>query len=715
MNMKITKILLLTFFIVKASFLVLADEGMWIPMLLNKYNIEDMQKKGFKLTAEDIYSINKASMKDAVMLFGRGCTGELISEQGLLITNHHCGYGAIQSHSSVEHDYLTNGFWADSKENELDNPGLTVTFLVRMEDVTESVLKGITEDLPEIEKQKIIQENIEKIKAEAIKGTIYQAVLKPFFNGNAYYLFINKVYTDIRLVGAPPSAIGKFGGDTDNWMWPRHTGDFSLFRIYADKNNEPAKYSKDNVPFTPLSHFPISLKGFKKDDFTMVFGYPGRTQEYLSSYAVKNIMDIINPNRIKIRDTKLALMKADMETSPKIRIQYSAKAAHVSNSWKKWIGENRGLKKLDAINKKQDFEKQLTEWINADDNRKVKFGNILPTYKKLYKTKEPLDFVEQYMFEAIWGIETINYAWKFNRLEELEGDKQTELIEKIKKGIAGHFKNYNQPTDKKIFAALYKIYADSVSDDYQLDLVKLVNKKYKGDFLKYANKIYAKSIFTDEKRLNSFLNNFSLKKLQADPLYASAVNLINIYRTKIAATSQAINLQITDLDKKYMKAIMEYKKGQNLYPNANLTLRIAYGKVNTYEPRDGVIYKYFTTLDGIIAKDNPEIYDYDVPEKLKELYKNKDYGQYADADGTIHTCFIATNHTTGGNSGSPVINANGELIGVNFDRNWEGTMSDIMYDPDQCRNISLDIRYALFLIDKYAGSTRLIDEMTLVK
>ena len=713
--MKITKILLLAFFIVKASFFVLADEGMWIPMLLKKYNIEDMQKKGFKLTAEDIYSINKASMKDAVVLFGRGCTGELISDQGLLITNHHCGYGAIQAHSSVEHDYLTNGFWANSKENELDNPGLTVTFLVRMEDVTEGVLKGVTEDLPEIEKQKIIEENIKKIKAEAVKGTIYQAVLKPFFNGNAYYLFINKVYTDIRLVGAPPSAIGKFGGDTDNWMWPRHTGDFSLFRIYADKNNEPAEYSKDNVPYKPLRHFPISLKGVKKDDFTMVFGYPGRTQEYLSSYAVKNIMDIINPNRIKIRDTKLSLMKADMETSPKIRIQYSAKAAHVANSWKKWIGENRGLKKLDAINKKQDFEKQLTEWINADETRKAKYGDILPTYKKLYKAKEPIDFVEQYMFEAIWGIETINYTWNFNKLEQLEGDKLKETLEKLKKGVAGHFKNYNQPTDKKIFAALYKMYADSVSDEYQLDLVKLVNKKYKGDFSKYANKIYAKSIFTDEKRLTSFLENFSLKKLQADPLYASAVNLIDIYRNKIAPTSQSINLQITDLDKKYMKAIMEFKNGQNLYPNANLTLRVAYGKVDTYEPRDGVVYKYFTTLDGIIAKDNPEIYDYDVPDKLKELYKNKDYGQYADADGTIHTCFIATNHTTGGNSGSPVINANGELIGVNFDRNWEGTMSDIMYDPYQCRNISLDIRYALFLIDKYAGSTRLIDEMTLVK
>jgi len=713
--MKITKILLLAFFIVKASFFVLADEGMWIPLLLQKYNYEDMKAKGFKLTAEDIYSINKASMKDAVVLFGRGCTGELISDQGLLITNHHCGYGAIQAHSSVEHDYLTNGFWADSKNNELDNPSLTVTFLVRMEDVTSGVLKGVTDNLPEIEKQKIIYDNIERIKAEAIKGTIYQAVLKPFFNGNAYYLFVNKVYTDIRLVGAPPSAIGKFGGDTDNWMWPRHTGDFSLFRIYADKNNEPAKYSKDNVPYKPLRHFPISLKGVKKNDFTMVFGYPGRTQEYLSSYAVKNIMDIINPNRIKIRDTKLALMKADMETSAKIRIQYSAKAAHVSNSWKKWIGENRGLKKLDAINKKQEFEKQLTEWINADESRKAKYGDILPAYKKLYKTKEPFDFVEQYMFEAVFGIETIDYVWKFTRIEELEGDAQKALIEKLKKAVPGHFKNFNQPTDKKLFTALYKMYADSVSEEYQLDLVNLVNKKYKGNFGKYADKIYEKSFFTDEKRLISFLNNFSLKKLKADPFYASSINLINIYRNKIASTAQSINLQIIDLDKRYMKAIMEFKKGQNLYPNANLTLRVAYGKINTYEPRDGVVYKYFTTLDGIIAKDNPEIYDYDVPEKLKELYKNKDYGQYADEDGTIHTCFIATNHTTGGNSGSPVINANGELIGVNFDRNWEGTMSDIMYDPDQCRNISLDIRYALFLIDKYAGSTRLIDEMTLIK
>ncbi len=713
--MKFIKIILLVVFTINSSIFLIADEGMWIPLLLKKYNYEDMKKKGFKLTPEDIYSINQASMKDAVVIFGGGCTGELISDQGLLITNHHCGYGSIQSHSSVEHDYLTNGYWAEKIGDELPNPNLTVTFLVKMEDVTEKVLSGIDKNLSEELQNEQIKKNIEIIKQEAIKGTIYEAELEPFFNGNAYYLFINKVYTDIRLVGAPPSSIGKFGGDTDNWMWPRHTGDFSLFRIYANKNNEPANYSAENVPYKPIKHFPISLKGVEKGDFTMVFGYPGRTSEYLSSFAVESIMNIINPNRIKIRDTKLNIMKADMETSAKIRIQYASKAANVSNAWKKWIGENKGLKKLNAIEKKKQFEKELTNWINSNQERKAEYGNILSEYEKIYTQLKPYSFIEQYMLEAVLGIETNDYALDFENLENLDQNAQKELITKLKKGIEGHFKNFNLETDKKIFAALYKIYADSVANEYKPKFIEEVNKKYKGDFYAYANKIYAKSIFTDKMRLENFLNNFSLKKLKADPFYSSTIEVINFYREKVYTTTKEANLALQSLNKKYLKAIIEFNSTKTLYPDANFTLRVTYGNVDTYEPNDGVIYKYFTTLDGIIEKDNPEIYDYDVPEKLKELYKSKDYGQYADKDSTLHTCFIATNHTTGGNSGSPVLNANGELIGVNFDRNWEGTMSDIMYDPNQCRNISLDIRYALFIIDKFAGSQRLIDEITIVK
>ncbi len=711
------KYLLLTLFIAKLILPSFADEGMWIPLLLKKYNYEDMKKKGFKLTADDIYSINHASMKDAIVLFGRGCTGELISDEGLLITNHHCGYSSIQHHSSVEHDYLTNGFWAKNKDEELPNEGLTVTFLVRMEDVTDKVLEGVNDNMSQEEQDKKINANIEKIKSEAVKGTKYEAVLKPFFNGNAYYLFINKVYRDIRLVGAPPSAIGKFGGDTDNWMWPRHTGDFSLFRIYADENNEPADYSPNNKPYKPKKSFAISLKGYKEGDFTMVFGYPGRTSEYLSSYAVKNIMNVINPNRIKIRDEILDVIKADMEISPKIRIQYSAKSARVANAWKKWIGQNRGLKRLNAIEKKQEFEKELTNWINKDEKRKAEYGNILPQYKKLYEQKAPLDFIENYMFEAIFGIEAVNFAWKFTKLEKItDQDALNIQIEKLKKSTESFFKDYNMPTDKKLFTLMYQLYNDSVSEEYYTEINKIVNKKYKSDFAKYADKIYAKSIFTNKDRMLKFLNNFDLKKMQKDPIYSSTKELVNIYREKVGALSYSINEELKSLDKKYMKAIMEYEKGKRiLYPDANLTMRVTYGNIKTYEPRDGVIYKYYTTLDGVIAKDNPDIYDYRVPQRLKELYKSKDYGQYADADGTIHTCFLASNHTTGGNSGSPVINANGELIGVNFDRNWEGTMSDIMYDPDQCRNISLDIRYALFIIDKFAGAKNLINEMNIVK
>ena len=692
-----------------------ADEGMWIPLLLKKYNYEDMKKKGFRLTPEDIYSINQASMKDAIVLFGRGCTGELISDKGLLITNHHCGYSSIQRHSSVEHDYLTNGFWAKNLDEELPNEGLTVTFLVRMEDVTSKVLAGTSDKMPDDEYNKVIKDNIEKIKAEAIKGTNYEAVLKPFFNGNAYYLFINKVYRDIRLVGTPPSAIGKFGGDTDNWMWPRHTGDFSMFRIYAGKDNEPADYSLDNKPYKPKKFFPISLKGYEENDFTMVFGYPGHTSEYLSSYAVKNIMDVINPNRILIRDKKLKVIKADMETSPKIRIQYSAKAARVANGWKKWIGQNRGLKKMNAIERKKKFEKKLTDWLQSSGEYD-KYGMILPEYKKLYNQKAPLDFIENYMFEAVFGIEAVDFAWRFSKFESIQDEEEKQkLVEKLKKSAKSFFKDYNSPTDQKLFAVLYKLYNDSVNPEYYTEINRLVNKKYKSDYKKYAQKLYAKSIFTDENRMMKFLDNFNLKKLQKDPIYKSTLELVNIYRSKVAPQSYKINLELKKLDKLYMQAIMKFEKNKVLYPDANLTMRVTYGNIKTYEPRDGVIYKYYTTLSGVIAKDNPDIYDYKVPAKLKELYKEKNYGKYADKDGSMHVCFLASNHTTGGNSGSPVINADGELIGVNFDRNWEGTMSDIMYDPDQCRNISLDIRYALFIIDKFAGATHLIKEMKLVK
>ncbi len=698
-----------------------ADEGMWIPLLLNKYNIKDMQAKGFKLTAEDIYSINKASLKDAVMIFGGGCTAELISDQGLLITNHHCGFGSIQRHSSVEHDYLTNGFWAMNKSEELPNQGLTVTFLERMEDVTNQVLANVNDNMSEEERQQEIAKQIQMIEIKAAKNGKYVSRVKPFFYGNQYFLFVQKVYKDVRLVGAPPSAIGKFGGDTDNWMWPRHTGDFSIFRIYAGKDNEPAEYSPDNVPFKPKKHFTISLKGVKKGDFTMVFGYPGRTQEYLPSYAVEMITQVENPHRIKIRQAKIDIMNRYMEADPAVRIKYAAKQARVSNAWKKWIGENRGLKRLDAINKKREFEDKITTWMIEDPARAQKYGDLLPEYKKIYKELAPYQLAAAYFYETFYSLDLPGLVASFSRLEKMQKEGKTDEIEAYKKRLQASvkrtYKDYYQPLDKEIFAKMMSMYADNMDFNFMPVELKNANTKFKGNFTKYTNYVYSKSIFTNKEKLLAFLNSFdekSLKKLKKDPLYKLYDDFINMYVEVLQPKISEQNMKMKRMNRLWMQAIMQFEKDKVLYPDANFTLRVAYGKVDTYYPRDGVEYLHYTTLKGIIEKDNPDIYDYRVPEKLKELYKSKDFGQYGE-NGRMHVCFTASNHTTGGNSGSPVLNAEGQLIGVNFDRNWEGTMSDIMYDPDMCRNISLDIRYALFLIDKYAGAGYLIDEMTIVK
>ncbi len=701
-----------------------ADEGMWIPILLNKYNFKDMQQKGFKLTAEDIYSVNNASMKDAIVIFGRGCTGELISDKGLLITNHHCGYGTIQKHSSLEHDYLKDGFWAMSEEEELVNPGLTATFLISMKDVTNDVLKGVDDSMSEADRKNIIEKNIEELKELAEKNTHYKARIEKFYQGNQYFMFINEVFTDVRLVGAPPSAIGKFGGDTDNWMWPRHTGDFSLFRIYADKDGKPAKYSKDNVPLKPKKYFPISLKGVKEGDFTMVFGYPGTTKEYLPSFAVEKIINETDPLRISIRDKKLEIINEAMNSDALIRIQYSAKAASIANGWKKWIGEIRGLKRLDAINIKKEYEKRFTEWVNKDSNRQKKYGTILKEYETIYSKMSKYNKAMINIQEAGLGSDAILLAIHMRMLENLNGadDKKVETIkENAKKTGENMFKDYNEATDKKIFTEMMKIYHQNVPEEFYPEYFKNFNKitkKSTDKYASFADYCFDKSVFTNSQKFEKFtdkLSQKSYKTVMKDPIYLLMTGFLDIYVNKLNTEYSNLENQIDSLNRIYMKAQMEFEADRLFYPDANFTLRVTYGNIKKYFPKDGVKYNYFTTLDGIIEKDNPEIYDYDVPDKLKELYNNKDYGQYADADGTIHVGFIATNHTTGGNSGSPVINAYGELIGVNFDRNWEGTMSDIMYDPEMCRNITLDIRYALFIIDKYANAKHLINEMDIRK
>ena len=699
-----------------------ADEGMWIPLLIEKYNIKIMQEKGFRLSAEDIYSVNKACMKDAVVIFGGGCTGEVISPEGLLITNHHCGYGQIQRHSTLEHDYLTNGFWAMNRSEELPNPGLTVTFLRRMEDVTAKVLEGVVENLTEEIRDSIINSNISMIEKKAVEGTEYRATVKPFFMGNQYFLFVNETFKDIRLVGAPPSSIGKFGGETDNWIWPRHTGDFSLFRIYAGKDNKPAAYSKDNVPYKPPYYFPVSLKGVKEGDFTMVFGYPGTTYEYVPSFHIDMIKNYINPKMIEIRTVEIEIMESAMASDPLIRIQYSAKKSGLANSWKKWQGENQGLERMNVIKSKQDYEERFTSWVNQDEQRKLKYGNILPGYREIYEQYRKYLFVNNYTAEVINGAEAIAFSRNAGLLENLirtnSGEEQIKAAkERLLAAGKSFFKDYNQATDMKLFVAVMEMYSKNMEPEWQAPVFKEIREYCKGDFSALAKKIYSRSPFTDEARFNSFITGFSkksLKVLEKDVFYRLGNGFVEFLSFKVRDELIGLGNELKRLNRIYMAAQMEFEKEKIFYPDANSTLRVAYGQVKGYFPRDAVYYTHSTTVRGIMEKDNPQIYDYNVPEKLKVLYRNKDFGRYA-RDGEVPVCFVANNHTTGGNSGSPVINAEGHLIGVNFDRAWEGVASDMAFNPEQSRNISLDIRYALFIIDKFAGAGYLLNEMTIIE
>ncbi len=635
---------------------VKADEGMWLPALISQ-RITDMQAKGLRLTAEDIYSVNQASLKDAVVLFGSGCTGELVSDQGLLFTNHHCGYSYIQRHSSVEHDYLKDGFWALSRADELPNPGLTVRFLERMEDVTAIVLKGYKEKMTEEQRQALVQKNAKKLREQAEKeGNGIKASVEALYYGNQYFLFVFREYRDVRLVGAPPSSIGKFGGETDNWMWPRHTGDFSIFRIYAGPDNLPADYSEANVPYRPKKSLTISRAGVKEGDFTFVYGCPGSTQEYVHSEAVRYIQDVSDPEKIALRTTRLNIMKKYMDRSQAVRIQYSSKFASVANAWKKWQGEEKGLRKNKVVEAKQEYEKRFEEWA-----RGTRYEGLTQQLANLYAVRNPLFRAYEYYNETVRTIERLRLAT--GRLDR---------------------KDYFQPIDEETFVAMMTAFDQALDDSYKPEYF-LQKRAQFGTMEVWRDSLFANDQLA--KDLSNAINGYFSEHLMGP----------------VQALNSAINLAYRD----YMQGQMEFEPGKTFYPDANLTLRVAYGKVQGYEPQDGIYYYPQSTLTGIIEKDNPNIFDYDIPQALRDIYAT---GLYDNQP----VCFLATNHTTGGNSGSPVINADGNLIGLNFDRVWEGTQSDVTFDPEICRNISLDVRYLVFVVDKVFHAGAILQEVEFV-
>lgn len=703
------KRLLLSFLVFALSFAnIRADEGMWLPFLI-KERISDMQQKGFKLTAEDLYSINKASLKDAIVHFGGGCTGELISEKGLLLTNHHCGFGQIQSHSSVEHDYLQDGFWAMTQQEELPNPGLTVRFLVSMEDVTDKILASYNKTMTEEQRNKIISANSALVTKEATLNNHYEAKVESLYYGNQYFLFVYETYTDVRLVGAPPSSIGKFGGDTDNWMWPRHTGDFSLFRIYAGKDNKPAPYSKENVPYVPKKYFTISTKGVNEGDFTLVYGYPGRTQQYVHSEAVRYILEKSNPHKIKLRTLRLDVQRAEMAKSQEVRIKYASKNASVSNAWKKWQGESKGIIRLNTIDKKVKFEEEFNKWAQDKPN----YNGLLRKISLLYSKLEPYSFAIEYYNEAIIANEIVKLARDVSNIVK-RGSKMTPqiLAKNVKSMLENFYKDYYLPIDKKTFIAIVNEYDTNVPNDMKPPYFRELKEKL-GSVDKIAEELYSKSLLADSNKVYQAIEDgISNSTFAKDPafLFFNAFNDNNLKNIK--PITDKVQRELALLYRTYMKGQMEFAKEHNFYPDANSTLRIAYGNVSGYKPADAIYYNHYSTIEGIMEKDNPDIYDYNIPQELRDVYANRDFGKWTQ-EGTVPVCFVATNHTSGGNSGSPIINAEGELIGINFDRVWEGTMSDIDFDPEMCRNISLDIRYALFIIEKVAGATHLIEEMNI--
>ncbi len=694
-----------------------ADEGMWLLPLLEKLNMGTMTEMGLKLSAEEIYNINQPSLKDAIVIFGGGCTGEIVSDRGLLLTNHHCGYSLIQSHSSTEHNYLRDGFWAQTLEEELPNPRLFVTFLIRIEDVSDQINPALNDKMTEEERTEKITEISSEIEASATEGNHYSARVQSFFGGNYFYLLIYERFNDVRLVGAPPESIGNYGGDQDNWMWPRHTGDFSIFRIYSGPDGKPAPYSPDNIPLKPRHYFPVSIKGVEKGDFTMVLGYPGGTTRYMTAVEIDEVMNITNPNRIKIRGARLDIIWEDMMEDEKVNIQYSTKHFRSSNYWKYSIGQNEALKRLKVKDQKLKLENEFKTWISENKKRSARYGEALQLIETSIAGRADYFYSIQYLNECLrQGSEIIAFANRASRFYEalLEGNTEriNQAADRMKRGVPEYFKDYNLPTDLDVNKAMFSMFAEDVKKEYQPDIFAEISSTYDGNYEAFAGNMFRESVFATEEKIVGFLENPTQEVLENDPAFKAARSIEDKY-AELREKNDAFTAGLEKGQRLYIAGLMEMQKEKVFYPDANFTMRLTYGTVGDYDPRDAVHYKHYTTLQGVMEKEDPTDVEFIVEPKLKELFETKDFGLYGK-DGVMPVCFTTNNDITGGNSGSPVINGNGELIGLAFDGNWESISVDIAFEPELAKCINVDIRYVLFIIDKFAGATHLVEEMDIV-
>ena len=697
-----------------------ADEGMYLPFQLKKSK-KEMKALGLELSVKEIYNPKKPSVKDAIVSLGGFCTGEIISPKGLMLTNHHCGYDAIRENSTPENDYLTDGFWAQNYSEEKPIPGLYASIVVRIEDVTKTIQKRITDGMSESDRNSIIESVSKELSDAAIAGTNYQAEVKPFYESNEFYLFVYEVFTDVRLVGAPPSAIGKYGGDTDNWMWERHTGDFSMFRIYANENNEPADFAMTNQPYVPKHHLPISLKGVEENDFTMIMGFPGSTDRYLTSYGVKMAIEKDQPTRVKIRGEKLRLMKEDMNASDAVRIQYASTYAQVSNYWKYFIGQTEQLKNNNVLAQKKKIEEEFTAWVNEKEKRQQRYGNVLKDMNDAYITLNEINPTKVYFFEAIYSVGINKFMISHNRLysavntDEPNEENVSRMTERLKENADAFFETFNAETEEKIVSAMLEMFYDNVPADQRPDKMEELADSYKKNWSELVRKSMKSSVFTEKERYLQFLENPTKTTFEDEALFMLNRSLLLKYLDIVngAAASRA-QMRLDRANRLFIEALREMNPKKTYYPNANFSLRLSYGSILPYTNKEGKKYDHFTTMKGLMAKEDPNNPEFIVPEKLKELFEKKDYGRYGQ-DGELRVNFISNNDITGGNSGSPVMNSRGELIGCAFDGNWEAMSGDIDFEEDMQRTISVDIRYVLFVIEKYAGATHLIDEMTIVE